>query len=334
MKKGSLVFSSGQGGFNAGSKAVADAAAIASAQGWRLFEAPVPEKGSGFIKRLLAKSKGFSNILLCFVLSKEIFLQYPIYSEHYKVLITLLLKLHFRKCTILVHDLNPLRGEGSFKEECAFLKLADRIIVHNDAMMRSLAGAGLDAAKMRKLDLFDYLCEKPNRLERCRGTEICFAGNLSKSVFLRDLPSVISSCASINLYGSPSDNIRTGESVRYLGRFSPDDISGIHGSWGLVWDGDSCSGISGNTGEYLKLNSPHKASLYIAAGLPVIVSSESAIAPYVESKGLGICVSSLGELSERLSRISDEEYRRMTEAVDTEAAALKSGSHLAAALAN
>ena len=49
---------------------------------------------------------------------------------------------------------------------------------------------------------------------------------------------------------------------------------------------------TGQYGEYLKINSPFKFSLYLAANRPVVVWSKSALASYVKEYKLGICVDS------------------------------------------
>lgn len=330
--KGTLTFVSGENGFNAGTKAVADALTIASRCGWKVYKVVIPKPEHGLAARISVKARGFLNIMRCMAESGRIFLQYPISSAHYRGFTAMLLKRFGAKCTVLIHDLDSFRARGNFSEEVSFLKYAGSLIVHNGTMARKLAEAGLDGGRMRTLELFDYLCEKPSTIVRRPGTEICFAGNLDKSVFLRDLPAVMASRASVYLYGAPSANVRDGNGIRYMGKFSPGDISDIRGSWGLVWDGSGCNGLESPEGNYLRLNSPHKASLYVAAGLPVIVSAESAIAPYIVSHNLGICIGSLAELPERTAAVDAACYAAMTEAVKEEARMLTGGRHLSAAL--
>ena len=50
----------------------------------------------------------------------------------------------------------------------------------------------------------------------------------------------------------------------------------MEGSFGLVWDGISVETCAGVYGEYLKVNNPHKTSLYLASGIPVIIWKEAA----------------------------------------------------------
>jgi IS4 transposase len=51
----------------------------------------------------------------------------------------------------------------------------------------------------------------------------------------------------------------------------------------------------------------------VAAGIPVIVWKESAFKDFVEKNNIGISVSCIKEIDERLANISNEDYRLMIE---------------------
>ena len=85
----------------------------------------------------------------------------------------------------------------------------------------------------------------------------------------------------------------------------------MNGRWGLIWDGISIESCDGNYGNYLRINNPHKMSLYMAAGLPVIVWTESALAEFVSKYNVGIIVNSLVDLSGKLASISEKQYMEM-----------------------
>ena len=95
--------------------------------------------------------------------------------------------------------------------------------------------------------------------------------------------------------------------------------------FGLVWDGNSADTCSGNTGDYLRYNNPHKLSMYLASGLPVIIWSQAAEAPLVLEKGVGIAVSSLREIPEVLSGVDAVRYGKMRERVLALSGELRSG---------
>jgi hypothetical protein len=88
-------------------------------------------------------------------------------------------------------------------------------------------------------------------------------------------------------------------------------IATAKGHFGLVWDGDSTTTCSGNFGEYLQYNNPHKTSLYLRCGLPVIIWSKAALANFIRENKVGICIDSLEDLEEVLSKVQKEDYAEM-----------------------
>ncbi|NRO11242.1 Beta-1,6-galactofuranosyltransferase WbbI [Lactobacillus helveticus] len=56
-----------------------------------------------------------------------------------------------------------------------------------------------------------------------------------------------------------------------------------------------------NTGNYLRYNDPHKLSLYLASGIPVIIWKKAAEAKFVEENKVGITVDSLEDYRRYLS---------------------------------
>ena len=76
--------------------------------------------------------------------------------------------------------------------------------------------------------------------------------------------------------------------------------------------GDAITGGEGRYGRYLRFNNPHKLSLYVALGLPVVVWSEAAVARLVRERGIGVAVSDLRELGRLAQSLTAADYRRMT----------------------
>lgn len=112
------------------------------------------------------------------------------------------------------------------------------------------------------------------------------------------------------LYGALKDkNIEVGNKIVYKGIFYPNNIKNLEGSWGLVWDGDSTKTCNGNWGTYLKIIAPHKFSLYILAGLPLIVWKDSAMAIFVKEKQIGITINSLSEIADIINQTTSEQYQ-------------------------
>ena len=82
----------------------------------------------------------------------------------------------------------------------------------------------------------------------------------------------------------------------------------MEGSFGLIWDGDSLETCSGDYGKYLEYNNPHKLSLYIAAGIPVITWKGAAIADFIKKYNIGFTVNSIYEISEIIGKMTLSEY--------------------------
>lgn len=225
------------------------------------------------------------------------------------------------KTVYIVHDLDALRFASPWlnlpTKKC--LKYAWRIVSSNETMSRYLtAKFGIDPEKIVPLGLFDYLVPKANKKIRTNGNGLVLAGNLTKSLPLIEDYEKKNVALPLHLYGylSKREELKETELVTYGGCFKGDEVQDhLDGSFGLVWDGDSVSSLHGALGTYQKINSPHKASQYLVAGLPLIVSKEAAIYPYVAQKGIGIGVSSLEELPAVINGLSQEEYAEMQQNV-------------------
>lgn len=209
---------------------------------------------------------------------------------------------------VIVHDLETLRGYGeTIDETMSWTENADVIIVHTDRMAEYMR-AKFPEKKIIALGIFDYLCKiEDNPVPTGKKYAVAFAGNLTKSAFLTEIePREYT----LNLFGKKRENQKFHENVRYLGMFPPEELaSHLNSNFGLVWDGDLEG--TGNMGEYLKFISPHKLSMYISAGLPVIIRKGTAMAPFVEKHGIGITVERLSDLDDVLSQMSRTEYEKM-----------------------
>lgn len=246
-----------------------------------------------------------------------LFIQYPL-----KKYFTLLCKIaHARhvRVLVLIHDLGSFRRKKlTVKQELQRLSHADYVIATNEAMAEWLRQQGLKVP-VGSLGLHDYLSSSSAKFHvlELQGTEwdIVYAGslNLRKNSFIYELPSVALN-VSFHLYGNSTDlgSLQDTPHIIWHGYMSSEDfIQGVCGDFGLVWDGNSLDCCDGDFGAYLRYNTPHKASFYLKSGLPLIVWSQSAIAPIVRKLQIGVVVQSLKELEMTLSRITPIAYAEM-----------------------
>ena len=245
---------------------------------------------------------------------------------------------------LLLHDLELIRtgikkGSGLLKrarintESKSPLKRASCIITHNALMTETLSSLMGDAIRKRcvSIELFDYITGFQPKSKVPTSHSVIIAGNLSpdKAGYLQKLPSSIP----FKLYGNGYLHKEGDSNISYLGSFPPDELpSIIDGSFGLVWDGPSVATCSGVYGQYLKVNNPHKTSLYLAAGIPVIVWSEAAIASFVKKEGVGSVVDSLLDLDGVLEGLDSSKYESMRKAAEMIGAKIRSGFYTESAI--
>lgn len=239
------------------------------------------------------------------------------------------------KTISLIHDLGSFRRKKlTVAQELKRLSHTDYIIATNQAMKLWLEQQGLEKP-IGALGFHDYLSpsvaadkkHQPNKV-----WNIVYAGslNLRKNAFILKMQE-LDYQFKFHLYGNMEDYdaVAKDKNIVWHGFMNADDfIKQVHGNFGLVWDGDSLEECHGDFGSYLKYNTPHKASFYLRAGLPIIVWKESAIAPLVEERGVGFAINSLKELPGRLAGISEEEYAGMLAQTKQMAIAINNGENL------
>ena len=280
------------------------------------------------------------------VLNKNdiIVLQFPLLWKSLKrqIRMRFLKKKNF-KAYLLIHDIESLRNKkiktfSDFKHSIIYylqnktvLERVNGIIAHNDKMKSELVKMGINKEKIISLEIFDYLI--PNFIEdkNYDKDKILLAGNfdIRKTKYARILPEK----PDFEIYGINFENNNLPNNVHYKGSFSPEELPNhLQGGFGLVWDGDSARTCSGMYGEYLKINNPHKASLYLASGFPIIVWKQSALADFVRNNNCGILVNSLFEILESLESMSEDEYQELVKNSKRIGEKIRQGYYLKTAL--
>lgn len=316
----------------AGGKAAKDITKIAEEMGY----IPVKYKVKGRrIRQSISKIQFFS-YLKRIQEGGIVLLQYPLAGQVEAPVADFFCRHPKYKLLLLIHDLDILRSDKSSKDvsnmEIRLLKRADAIICHNQEMNRMLRTYGVDEGKCINLKLFDYLYDfMPERAKKV-DKKVIVAGNLSrnKSKYVYMLNEI--DRVDFDLYGINYDGT-TYPNIHYFGAYGPEELpQKFNGGFGLVWDGDQLTTCSGNFGEYLRYNNPHKLSLYLAAGLPVIVWKESAVYSFVKEKKVGIGVDSLLEVPVILEKMTAPEIEEMMNRVSALSRELSIGTYTKLAL--
>lgn len=307
MKKAVFTVEEYDGANNAGPKAKTDIDYFLQEDGFQIIHRHfnVHSKFAKFydyyfsIPRIFSKNEFYD----------ELFFQYPTYSSFLMKKLVPTLRHHCQHFYFIIHDVETLRIFSGDKEywqgEKALFNQTDGLIVHNEHMKEWLQNHGVNVP-MVSLGIFDYQTGFQPKTENVNyNASVCFAGNLKKSKFLNNLHLQHSSLA---VYG-PNASDHYGHGVIYRGQYSPDELpKHLTQNFGLVWDGNTAESCNGKFGEYMKYNDPHKVSLYLSSGLPVIIWKQAALADFIKDNQLGFAVDSLTDMDEQLNRLTTDQY--------------------------
>ena len=240
------------------------------------------------------------------------------------------------KIIILSHDLNSLRWNSKkwLKRERQQLKVAACIISLNKRYTEELRSLDLKMPIV-ELGVWDYLlpsCFTP-KIHSFSKT-VSFVGNLEKSEFIASWASGSHSYV-IELIGNCSEKqkqeICANKNIMYKGKFTPNEVPlQLTGAFGLIWDGysvESCDN-GGEYGKYLKYNTPHKFSLYMAVGIPVFVWKGAAIAEFVLENGIGFVIDRLVDIDTILLQMTEMRYKALLEKIKPIQRKIVSGEYL------
>ncbi|MCL6294753.1 beta-1,6-galactofuranosyltransferase [Jejuia spongiicola] len=306
--------------FNAAGKAKTDCEITLQNLGFKNLgfkQSSIPNSAIGTIKNFF----GITIALLRLPFKSIICTQYP--NNKFRKLILFFAKLKRCKIITIVHDVRSLKGRTKdVEKELSKIVCSDVIIVHNESMKQWFLDQNTKIPIV-VLGIFDYVSkEKPTQNKEITKKEIysiAYAGGFGegKNAYIFDFDILEHSKYNLKLYGIGFDaskrKVNEKDSViLYQGAFPSDQIAyKIEADFGLVWDGISTESCSGDLGLYLKYNNPHKTSLYLLCGLPVIVWDKAAIATFIVENNLGVAVSNLKDLNSILEKLSEDDYKVM-----------------------
>ena len=195
-----------------------------------------------------------------------------------------------------------------------------------------LQKAGVSNPVITPLSIFPYLLDISKLQDRGFSLSVAFTGNFEKAEFVNSWLGMNRS-HSIELIGIKADKLELKGDAIYKGSFDADVVPfKVESSFGLVWDGDSVDSCTGNYGNYLRYNSPHKLSLYLAIGIPVFIWREAGMAGFVEKNKVGFLIDSLSDIDKILADMTEEKYKEMQENIKPIQKKITDGSYLVEAL--
>ena len=329
MRKLFQIVEYNDGRNNACGKAPTDIRKILNCMGAKDLEYSNPAVAShkGLLSRIFNRiNKEWHGVLQFYKFFRRIerrafvVVQYPNQFLKHQEYLFLMCARHLKavKAVVIIHDIpnhenmhvvSDIVAPHDFKRE---MSAFDHIIVHNEIMKKWFLDSGIGRGRLVNLTIFDYLIkdEDGDFEDTPFLRQVVIAGNLSidKAGYLEKLKDIKD--VRWELFGGPYDEARcSGDNVDYRGSHPPLDLPKLLTSgFGLVWDGPSVDACEGGWGAYLRINNPHKMSLYLAAGLPVITWKEAAQAEFILQNKVGFVVDSLHEIGKKLASMSEEEY--------------------------
>jgi hypothetical protein len=181
----------------------------------------------------------------------------------------------------------------------------DLVVAANPKMANRLLTEGGVKTPMISMDLTDFIYHGPLKEKRFIKQLFYVATGIDPAII-----NEYQSSMPINFIGPYNKKTSTFDYIHLLGPMRSEEIPfQFDGGFGLLYypTGGGYKGMS-HYGEY---NNPMKLSLYLAAGLPVIMLSNMAHAEWVKKYRLGIVVDSLSQIDAAIDNLVEADYDEM-----------------------
>ena len=229
------------------------------------------------------------------------------------------IKAYHGRIIICINELDPRMSENKNSELQDIIGLyneAEVLIVPSLGMKRFLMEQGIKGSmKFIIQEMWDCTTSLKFLGTKNFKREIHFAGNPGRFRF----PEAWDYEVALKVY---SDQECAGKQVERMGWMPPDRLlmELSKGGFGLVWYGDEYRY------PYAAMNHSLKLSMYLAAGMPVIVSEGISNQRMIEENHLGIIVDTLDEALEIVKNMTEQEYQGYAAAATEFAPLLREGS--------
>lgn len=230
------------------------------------------------------------------------------------------------KKVFFIHDVPPLMDQRVWKEldqYIAFYNKADLIILPSQSMADFLRARGLSVKKT----VIQRMWDEPADVDAASGPPFRRRINFAADVVRIPRPFVQNwSSETVELAVTGSQEAyqwAKGRNLHFLGwHHNGNLLTNVlrrSGGFGLLWHDDPV------WMNYMKCNACCKLGTYLAAGLPVIVPDSIPEADTIRRKNLGLTVRTLDEAVDLVTHMTEEQYRRMAQDVDSFAGLIRGG---------
>lgn len=233
----------------------------------------------------------------------------------------------------LIHDIPTwmfTKGEEEYDRTNDFwlnqLKKFDLLIVANEKGAHKLQEDGVNVP-MIPMQLWDYFYSGPRQEKKFR-KKLYYVGG-------RDIiDTTYRASTPLYIYDKHVEKkVLESGSVTWLGRKPSDEIvSALDGGFGVVVTENLIEKSNMNFVYYNQFNNPTKLSMYLAAGLPVIVSSKTYHAQLVKKHGIGLVVDDLNNMDAIFSSMTAQDYQKLVDNVKKWQEAVSEGFFIKRAL--
>lgn len=225
------------------------------------------------------------------------------------------------KRIIFIHDVIPLMFKSNrylLPKVIDYYNKADLIIAPSQNMVNALRKEGLTVEKIVIQKMWDHPAKVNPLITPSNNKVISFIGNPKKFQFVANWSSPNVQLQLFADQQNPSSN----QNINFRG-WQPDDelLNSLRkiGGFGLVWSDQNY------WSQYMKLNASYKLSTYLAAGIPIIVNSDTPEKDTIIRRHLGIVADDLDTVEKSVSTVSDDEYMKMINSVDQFAELIRQG---------
>lgn len=228
---------------------------------------------------------------------------------------------HNIKKIIFVEDILPLMFESNkymLPQYIDYYNKADVLILASRKLYDYLRVHGLKPKKYVIQHMWDHISQVNPYIIPKNNKVINFAGDPKKFDFVKDWKS---DKVKLNVYSEPLEGVNNPNITFTHWQDDPVLINSLRqaGGFGLVWSEEP------HWLKYMKLNASYKLSTYLAAGIPLIVNSDTPEKDTIVNKHLGIIADSIDEAVEKVEKMSDMQYNQMKDSIDQFAKLIRGG---------